>query len=311
MQPSVNGNEKFCPKCGAKISGGPQCLQCGVYYEKVSRQNAPSVKHRQHIPAKAIALTAVAVLGILVGFSVLKSNNSSEISPIRADTGSAAADSTESKKDLQAFLFSRGAAAHIEGDYATALKLFRTGAEMGDAGSQFFLGGMYSEGQGVPQDYIEAVRWFRLAAQQEDAEAEWALGWAYNNGLGVPRNDTEAVRWFRLSAKRGYASAQFSLGKKYAMGEGVSRSEAEAVRWFRLAAEQGDARAQGLLGGMYAQGRGVPRSNVYAYQWASLGNAQGDELAAKLLTGLEQLMTREQVAEGQRLAAEAWERIER
>ncbi len=309
MPPSVDGNDNLCPKCGAKMSGGPQCPQCGVYYEKVSRINAPSIKPRRYIPAKAIVLIAVAFLGILIGLLALKNDDSSESSSVRANTEPADVDSSVTK--FIPALVAGGADAHRKGDYALALSVFRAAADMGDALSQFFLGGMYSEGQGVPQDYIEAVRWFRIAARQGKAEAQWALGVHYNNGRGVPRSDTEAVRWFRLAAEQGYAAAQRSLGQKYASGEGVSRSDAEAVRWWHRAAEQGDAQAQSMLGGMYALGRGVPRNNVYAYQWASLSNAQGDKLAAQLLTGLEQLMTREQVAEGQRLAAEAWESMER
>ena len=39
-------------------------------------------------------------------------------------------------------------------------------AEQGDADSQYILGFMYNNGQGVPQDHAEAVKWFRLAAEQ-------------------------------------------------------------------------------------------------------------------------------------------------
>ena len=40
----------------------------------------------------------------------------------------------------------------------------RTAADQGDSGSNFILGVMYDQGQGVPQDYVEAHRWTNLAA---------------------------------------------------------------------------------------------------------------------------------------------------
>jgi len=317
VQPSVNENNNSCPKCGSEISGGPQCPECGVYYEKVARKSAPLVKPRKSRTAKTIALIAVVFLGILISLSILRDHTPTEISPDRGNTGSAAADPNETSQESQRFvvfqasLVARGASAHLEGDYATALKLFRAGAEEGDARAQLFLGAMYSEGHGVPQDYGVAMRWYRLAAQQENAEAQYALGLSYDNGLGVPRNDTEAVRWFRLAAEQGYARGQLALGKRYGSGQGVAPNDAEAARWLRRAAEQGNAEAQGLLGGMYVVGRGVARDVTNAYMWWSLANAQGDEIAAQFLDRIEEHMTRDQIAEGQRLAAEAWERIGR
>ena len=75
-------------------------------------------------------------------------------------------------------------------------------------------------------------------------------------------------------------------------------------RWFRLAAEVGDADAQGLLAGLYFLGRGVPEDLVLAYMWANLGSAQGDEAAQQIRELTEQYLTREQIAEAQRLSRE-------
>ena len=51
-----------------------------------------------------------------------------------------------------------GEAARDRKDYATALRLFRSLAEQGDATAQEHLGVMYENGQGVPEDYqIEYV----------------------------------------------------------------------------------------------------------------------------------------------------------
>ena len=65
----------------------------------------------------------------------------------------AAADSNEEAKS-----------AYGRGDYALAAQLFRSRAEQGNARAQNNLGGMYTQGRGVPQDFIRAHMWFNVAA---------------------------------------------------------------------------------------------------------------------------------------------------
>ena len=89
------------------------------------------------------------------------------------------------------------------------------------------------------------------------------------------------------------------------------------MRWFTLAAgtalaaasqvarvEQGYATAQSNLGNMYANGQGVPEDDVLAYMWWNLAAAQGYEDAQGNKDILEQQMSREQIAEAQRLSRE-------
>ncbi len=108
--------------------------------------------------------------------------------------------------------FDKGLAAALSGDFATALQEWQPLADQGDAVAQYNLGGMYYNGNGVPQDYAEAVKWYRRAADQGDADAQFGLGWMYHNGQGVPQDDAEAVKWYRLAADQGHAGAQNNLG---------------------------------------------------------------------------------------------------
>ena len=108
----------------------------------------------------------------------------------------------------------------------------------------------------------------------------------------------------RVRAEAGEAIAQYNLGVMYANGEGVPEDDAEAVRWYRLSAEQGDANAQNNLGFMYDNGEGVPEDNVLAYMWFNLAAAQGNEDAQRNKDRAERQMTREQIAEAQRLSTE-------
>ncbi len=80
-----------------------------------------------------------------------------------------------------------GLVAYWRGDYATALQEFKPLAEQGDARTQFKLGLMYSNGQGVALDFSEAVQWYRKAAEQGDAGAQNNLGLMHSNGQGVPQ----------------------------------------------------------------------------------------------------------------------------
>ena len=109
-------------------------------------------------------------------------------------------------------------------------------------------------------------------AEQGDADAQGQLGWMYYKGLGVPQDYQEAVRWFRAAAEQGEAKAQFNLGLMYYQGEGVLEDFVQAHMWANLAA---------------SQLKGDDRKN-----------------SAELRDQLAQLMTREQIAEAQRLSRE-------
>ena len=98
-------------------------------------------------------------------------------------------------------------AAYGRDDYATALRLFRSLAEQGDATAQEHLGDMYERGQSVPQDYAEAVLWYRRAADQGFATAQWLLGTMYETGYGVQQDYVQAHMWYNLSAAQGWGAA--------------------------------------------------------------------------------------------------------
>ena len=124
----------------------------------------------------------------------------------------------------------------------------------------------------------------------------------YRCGDGVPQDFTEAVKWYRLAAAQGDAGAQYSLGNMYSRGEGVPQDKAEAVKWYRLAAAQGNASAQYALGRMYYLGKGVPEDYVQPYKWWNLAAASGDTSAVKWKNIVAEKMTKEQIAEAQRLS---------
>ena len=170
---------------------------------------------------------------------------------------------TASAADLQ-----KGIDAYNAGDYATAFAEFNSLAEAGNTEAQFILGGMYTEGRGVPQDYEEAVKWTRLAAEA------------------------------------GHRSAQINLGLMYRYGKGVARNYAEAVKWFRPAAEGGDANAQYNLGNTYW--KGAPHDLRSAYMWLNLAVAQGHTTATESRDEVAILMSSAQLAEAQKFSRQCF-----
>jgi len=69
-----------------------------------------------------------------------------------------------------------GIAAYSRGDYATALREFRSSANAGNVSAQHNLGFLYMNGRGVAQDYKKAAEWFRKAAEQGKEESQHNLG---------------------------------------------------------------------------------------------------------------------------------------
>ncbi len=81
--------------------------------------------------------------------------------------------------------------------------------------------------------------------------------------------------------------------------------ESPSLQDVRTCAEQGNARARELLGIRYAAGTGLPVDNVLAYMWLNLAAAQGQSAGAPVFRDLTaERMTREQIAEAQRLSRE-------
>ena len=211
--------------------------------------------------------------------------------------------------------FWAGSTYYLRGDFTAALREWRPLAETGDAQAQYYLGIMYTNGEGVPEDDRQAVYWFQKSARQGNSQSQYHLGILYANGAGVPEDDPQAVYWFRKSAKQGDARAQFNLGVMYEFGEGVPEDDRQAVNWYRQAAEQGHARAQFGLGLMYADGAGVPRDNVRAYAWFNLAAGRGEErvqqLAKKRKTTLREEMTPTQIIEAQLLSGVIADHVDR
>ena len=141
-------------------------------------------------------------------------------------------------------------------------------------------------------------------AEAGDPAAQYELGVMYQNGEGVPQNYSKSVKWFRMAAEQGDSNAQYSLGLKYSVGHGVPQNYPEAAKWHRKSAEQGCSAAQLSLARMYDRGNGVRQNELLAYMWSNLAANRGLEKAEAHRDVLRQKMTKEQIAEAERLSKE-------
>ena len=127
--------------------------------------------------------------------------------------------------------FEKGMAAYNSGDYATAFKEFKSLADAGGQSSQYNLGVMYDEGEGIPQDDKEAVKWYRLAAEQGVAMAQLNLGVMYYYGRGVLADYVIAHMWYDIADVNGNekgAGNREDIAKEMTP-EGISKAEAMAT----------------------------------------------------------------------------------
>jgi TPR repeat protein len=155
----------------------------------------------------------------------------------------------------------------------------------------------------------------RERAEAGDVEAQKKLAAIYFKPsflTGVSKDAPEAVKWLRKAAEQGDADSQVNLGNMYTDGAVFPRDFAKAMKLYRKAAEQGNAMALHNLGLMYGKDflwhSPVPQDDVRAYMFYNLAAAKGDENVEKYMERKREIMTKEQIAEGEKLTREWLER---
>src|SRR6204780_4961252 len=102
------------------------------------------------------------------------------------------------------------------------------------------------------------------------------------------------------------------LGFLYEHGFGEPQDYDAAADFYARGAVQGDPFAQAMLGLMYDKGHGVPLDVIFAYKWLNLAAARSQdherETFARLRDAVASKMSKDEIAEGQRLALNWTER---
>lgn len=95
-----------------------------------------------------------------------------------------------------------------------------------------------------------------------------------------------------------------ALGVMYEDGIGVPANPKNSFDYFLKAAMRGEVNGRANVGRCFALGIGTARDVVQAYKWLKIGDARRELTATKVLVGVVRSMTPEQIASGEKLAAE-------
>jgi TPR repeat protein len=172
-------------------------------------------------------------------------------------------------------------AAYSRGDYETALRIWRSQGDNGNADAQLRLGNYFWNGNAVEPNYPEAIGWWRKAADKGNPEAQTDLGTMYLDGAGVPQDFEMAALWLRKAADQGWDVAQERLGALYEAGYGVPKDSVQAHMWLNLAASRV---RDSYLRGAYAKAR-----NDLAFKMTTDQVTQAQRLARDWVPKIESL----------------------
>jgi hypothetical protein len=82
-------------------------------------------------------------------------------------------------------------------DYQSALKVWMTDAQTGNAKAQTYVAEIYERGLGTEPNFAEAAKWYKLASNQGYKPAQLSLGRLYEQGLGVDKDILSALDLYR------------------------------------------------------------------------------------------------------------------
>ena len=145
------------------------------------------------------------------------------------------------------------------------------------------------------------------AAQDASADASRNLGMRYYRGEGVPLDYDKAVLHLGRAVAQGDTEAANILGKMYEFGMGVKEDAALSAKWYIAGAELNDPSSQFHASIAYYKGAGVPRDRALAAKWWTLAMGHGEWFQKRYWPSIESAeaeLTREELAEGRRLASE-------
>jgi TPR repeat protein len=156
----------------------------------------------------------------------------------------------------------------------------------------------------------EQLQWLLKAAQSDSIDALYELGKFFSQNE-ESENLRKSLNYYKQAADKGHARAMCSLASIYEAKEDLH----ESTRWMIKAAEAGDSASWFYVGHRYQNGKGVPVNFVKAYAWFSISSSEEkerpDSVTRRRLKELSALMTAEQIAEGQKLAEQIWQNLER
>ncbi|BBB23860.1 tetratricopeptide repeat family protein [Isorropodon fossajaponicum endosymbiont JTNG4] len=173
--------------------------------------------------------------------------------------------------------YSEAKKAYNIGDFSTALKEYKIGAQQGDVKAQHNLGIMYGSGKAGSVNNKKAFYWFEKAAINNFAESQRSLAIMYLQGMGVEEDTITGMYWLKKAANNNLMNAQALLGNIYATSKYVKPDAIKSTRWRIKAANQGDLKSQRSVHGAYRFGYGVTVDKVRSIKFLEAAAAQNDK----------------------------------
>lgn len=137
----------------------------------------------------------------------------------------------------------RGLTAYKQGDYKTALRMFRNQDLLANPEASFILGAMHYAGKGVPADENRAFLYYEKAAVLGYSPAQTTLAILYAD----KGEWDKAYAYAESAALRNDAEAQMLAAGWYEKGRGGRFDTHKAVRFYEMAAKNGDMNAKTAL----------------------------------------------------------------
>lgn len=151
--------------------------------------------------------------------------------------------------------------------------LFQSNPELANPNSQYSLGLMYTNGDGVSKDMDTAIQWLQKAAAQDHSEAQYFLGELYRNGNGIDSDHNKAKFWLAKAADKGVGKARSALQtilqneeQRLAM-EQVTMLRSSPVFSLLADARNGRPEAQFRVGMAYVDGTSLQRDMEKGLIW--------------------------------------------
>lgn len=126
--------------------------------------------------------------------------------------------------------------------------------------SQFLLGQLYENGDGVTANFEIAYQYYKKSADSGDSNAQFKVGSLFYNPDEaimpfIQQDYTEAFKYLKLSSNQGSPNANFLLGKMYELGQGVQKNLKEAFRYYNISSDQGNPESLYCVGRLYQRGQ--------------------------------------------------------
>ncbi len=164
-----------------------------------------------------------------------------------------------------------------------AVRLFKTGSDLGDPFAMKTYGQLLVQGQNVDKNIEEGIRLLNRSVELGHTYAMNELGSMYYYGNVLKQNPKRGLRFYQASLQRGDIYAMRNIGIAYLEGKGVAKDATTALGLFTRASDGGHPNAPTDIGAMYFKGNGLKKNMAKAITWYELGAERGDFWAASNL----------------------------